>query len=82
MNENKYQLIFSSQRYEFYSDANLRQVLKYDRHSHEEMEYRLPSEKFISFLDEVNTYHPSANKDAFLRKIDRDYLNMANQIIK
>ncbi|WP_010580826.1 hypothetical protein [Liquorilactobacillus vini] len=82
MNKNKYQLIFSSQQYEFYSDANLRQVLKYDQYSHEKIEYRLPAEEFISFLDEVNTYHPSANQAAFLKKIDHDYLNMANQIIK
>lgn len=77
-----YQLILEIGQYKIFSDAEKKQIKKFDALKNQVTEYRLVSADFISFLDEINLYHKTIDINRFLKQLDEKYLNTGNLIIK
>lgn len=82
MSMGKYEFIINLIDYDLFTDSNQRQVLKKNRLTQQQTEYRLPAKDFIELLDELNRYHRSRNQQTFWKMIEKKYLNLGNQIIR
>lgn len=77
-----YQLILEFGQYKIFSDADKKQIKKFDVLKGKTAEYRLVAADFISFLDEINLYHQALDPNRFLKQLDDRYLNLGNLIIR
>ncbi|AUJ31910.1 MAG: hypothetical protein ABF483_04560 [Liquorilactobacillus nagelii] len=77
-----YEFIINLGGHDLFTDSNRRQVLDKNRIAQCQREYRLPAKEFVDLLDELNRYHRSGNQQSLWKKIEKEYLNLGNLIIK